>query len=879
VRSRPDSAARGRRRAALVGALSAIVLLSAGPRALAEPVVYQADPQSADCVEPGDTTAGCPPTGGAVTQSARDSESRSSRPRKRDESDTRSGDPDHRGRSPDGPAGRPTAPDTSSPDPQAGGGTAPSTPPGADTTSGTGTGDQQPSPATAGDPFSDLGGRSPSCRRGAAGQSSANCRATGSPAHRYAIGNYTYDIKIDTGVTHFTDNLLAALQTIASFLWLGFLYAIKGVLLALDWAFHLNFINTNINKVQGGLLTMDSIFGLDSGYFSLALSVAALWGMWHGFVRGKYIETIAGLGACVGLMLIALLIVHDPAGTVGKVGNWGDAAGREVASGVAGAVQPGNRTQANEDGLDRGAQAIFDTIVLRPWCALEFGDVNFCLSKPPTDAKYYDDGKKHMDAAASAPTVADLWLRYPANGDERNDLFESWKDHGDTATQSRVQMMQGQSTGKRLALLVLIVAGLLGALLLLGWIAFWLIAYAALALFFLLLAPFVFLMPALGDAGRRGFIGWGKRLLGALIAKLLYAIVLGIVIYVAALIAEMGNPGGLGWLGVWVIEGIFWWVAFLKRHELVNLLTFNAAHGGESTTTRRDGLAGLYYKSRLAQEAMRTVHRPVARHVRRQVAREAMTEAGAARAVARERLGHHAERALNLEYRRGREKLRERRQLQNELKGVESALRAADETRALNEAAKSTHEPGSTLQTRAAPLDPETEQRLRARRAELQDQIDAPEMRRADQLVRRAETNHAEHGSRWTTEDHERWLARRRAELAEKQPAVGDPAIESYQRRMLLASGIDPDRYLTADPQEQRELLQRADHAQRIQKDLLRVVPADGDIERPRYSDLRALRRRIHNQEWREARTQERRAIHREAWRRRARDNVYRVRR
>ena len=232
---------------------------------------------------------------------------------------------------------------TPSPDPQTGGGTAPSTPPGADTTSGTGAGDQQPSPATAGDPFSDLGGRSPSCRRGAAGQSSANCRATGSPAHRYPIGNYTYDIKIDTGVTHFTDNLLAALQTIASFLWLGFLYAIKGVLLALDWAFHLNLINTNIDKVQGGLLTMDGLFGLDSGYFSLALSLAALWGMWHGFVRGKYIETIAGLGACVGLMLIALLIVHDPAGTVGKVGNWGDAAGREVASGVAGAVQPGNR--------------------------------------------------------------------------------------------------------------------------------------------------------------------------------------------------------------------------------------------------------------------------------------------------------------------------------------------------------------------------------------------------------------------------------------------------------------------------------------------------------------------------------------------------------
>jgi hypothetical protein len=878
VRSRLDSVPRGRRRAGLIGALSAIVLLSAGHQALADAVVYQADPAAADCAAgTGDATAGCAPAAGAATQSARDPESRPDRStsrrqgEERDERDKSVGNTDHRGAAADSRADPATTPDPSSPDPQAGGGTAPSTPPGADTTSGTGAGDQQPSPATAGDPFSDLGGRSPSCRRGAAGQGSANCRATGSPAHSHPIGNYTYDIKIDTGVTHFTDNLLAALQTIASFLWLGFLYAIKGVLLALDWAFHLNFINTNINKVQGGLLTMDGLFGLDSGYFSLALSLAALWGMWHGFVRGKYIETIAGLGACVGLMLIALVIVHDPAGTVGKVGNWGDAAGREVASGVAGAVQPGNRAQAQEDGLNRGAQAIFDTIVLRPWCALEFGDVNFCLSKPPTNAKYYDkkDAYKYRADAASAPTIADLWLRFPANGDERNALYESWKSDEDTATQSRVEMMQGQSTGKRLAVLVIIIAGLLGALLLLGWIAFWLIAFAALALFFLLLAPFVFLMPAFGDAGRRGFVNWGKRLLGALIAKLLYAIVLGIVIYVAALIAEMGNPGGLGWLGVWVVEAIFWWVAFLKRHELMDFLTFNAAHGGPGTATRRDGLAGLYFKSRLAQEAMRTVGRPVARKVRQQSAREGMTEAQAASSLARERLAHHADRALDVEYDRAREKLRERRTHQDELRAVDGALRPADEARALREAGGE----------RPSPLPADDEERLRARRGELQQLIDAPGMRQADQLVRRAEANQAEHGRRWTSNDHDRWSARRRLELAEQPTRPEDPDHQAGERQRLIAAGIDPARYDAAGAEERRELLQRAERAQQAQRDLLRSVPADEDIPRPRSADLRALRRHVHDHEWRRARTQQRRAIQRDAWRRRARENVYRPRR
>ena len=291
---------------------------------------------------------------------------------------------------------------------------------------------QQPSPATAGDPFSDLGGRSPSCRQGAAGQGSANCRATGSPAHRYPIGNYTYDIKIDTGLTHFSDNLLAALQTIASFLWLGFLYAIKGVLLALDWAFHLNFINTNIDKVQGGLLTMDGIFGLDSGYFSLALSLAALWGMWHGFVRGKYIETIAGLGACVGLMLIALLIVHDPAGTVGKAGNWGDSRRPRGRLRVAGAVQPGDPAQADEDGLDRGAQAIFDTVVLRPGARSSSAtSTSASASRRPTPSTTTTPGAQGR-RRSRAPTVADLWLAFPANGKERNKLYESWKDDGDT---------------------------------------------------------------------------------------------------------------------------------------------------------------------------------------------------------------------------------------------------------------------------------------------------------------------------------------------------------------------------------------------------------------------------------------------------------------
>jgi hypothetical protein len=317
------------------------------------------------------------------------------------------------------------------------------------------------------------------------------------------------------------------------------------------------------------------------------------------------------------------------------------------------------------------------------------------------------------------------------------------------------------------------------------------------------------------------------------------------------------------------VEAIVWWVAFLKRHELVNLLTLNAAHGGEGTQTRRGGVAGLYYKSRLAQEAMRTVQRPVTRHVRRHVARESMTEAAAARSVARERLAHHAERGLDLEYEQAQRKLRERRDLQNELRGVESALRPADEARALQGAGT----------PQAAPFPVEKESRLRVRREALQEAINAPEMRQADQTVRRASENQASHGRRWTSEDHDRWIERRRRELAQRAPAAGDPGYAAWMDQRLIAAGINPIDFRGATPDEQQQLIERAARANEIQRDLIRGIPDDGDVDRLGYRDLRAVRRTVHDEEWRRARTQARRAIHREAWRRRARENLFRVRR
>ena len=79
-------------------------------------------------------------------------------------------------------------------------------------------------------------------------------------------------------------------------------------------------------------------------------------------------------------------------------------------------------------------------------------------------------------------------------------------------------------------MLALFAIGLLGAILLLAWLAIRLFTQAAIAFVLLLAAPFALFFPLLGDSGRRAFKTWGLTLLGAIVAKVIYAAFLSIVL-------------------------------------------------------------------------------------------------------------------------------------------------------------------------------------------------------------------------------------------------------------------------------------------------------------------------------------------------------------
>ena len=98
--------------------------------------------------------------------------------------------------------------------------------------------------------------------------------------------------------------------------------------------------------------------------------------------------------------------------------------------------------------------------------------------------------------------------------------------------------------------LALVAFGLLGMLLLFGFIAWHLLLAAFMSLIYLLLAPAAVLLPALGEAGRSAFRMWVTRLLGAVASKLIYSFLLGALLMVTRLVAEVDL---VGWFMQWLV--------------------------------------------------------------------------------------------------------------------------------------------------------------------------------------------------------------------------------------------------------------------------------------------------------------------------------------
>jgi hypothetical protein len=475
-----------------------------------------------------------------------------------------------------------------------------------------------PAIAADGSPLAGNGFGSPSCTSQAltsqlSDAERTNCAVSGVDVAPVPLSNYAIDVNIPSGLeASFGDDLYTVVQDLlVTPVWTALVWLIHVVLVALEWCYAIDLLApATLARVSSSLGVAQRVF--TDPWLGLALAVAAVGFAWQGLVRRRVLDTLGQAALLVVMVCAGLWIIADPVGTVGAVGNLADQAALTTVA----ASATGNPDQPVSS-VDGAFGSVFDAAISGPWCYLEFGDVDWCRQPAELDphlratatslevqlrAEASCEGpvtalvqcapggsalQSQLAGAATAlgeaRTNGELFLAIPPGALARSALSDQTATPtlygtlcgsndptsctAPTAPQAEFRGAAG--TWPRVGGLLLIVAGTLGMLLLLGFIALRLLGAALATLLYLMLAPLAVLAPALGESGRDAFRLWLTRLLGAALAKLVYSVALGVVLLIATL---LGSLDGLGWWTQWLLISVFWWTAFEQRHRLLALV-------------------------------------------------------------------------------------------------------------------------------------------------------------------------------------------------------------------------------------------------------------------------------------------------------------------
>lgn len=601
------------------------------------------------------------------------------------------------------------------------------------------------------------------------GQALANCKATGAAANAYPIDNYGYDIRIDGGLDNLVGNVFIGLQTAVAFLWMLMLYALKLVLLLLEWSFSLNLLGDLAQSL--GPAGQRAVNGILIPLLSTGFACLAAWVLWVGLVKRQFSHAFTGTITSLGCLILAAVMLLNPQGTILNGIKMTDQAAGGVFQLVQGKTQVTNVNRAFGD----SQVALWNATALPAWCALEFGDVGWCLKGAipegtpnrsaehctmPANQAVFNWGvylKSCRDSAGpEAKTIADLWLQHPTNGSKREEIFEAWRYDLSTPQGQAVQMMQQDGTLTRFAVLGMVIATMLGAILLFGVIAINLIRASIMLLMMFMLTPFMGLVALLGDSGRATFTAWLHRLAGALLAKLVWATILGVVIFTVELLGT--SPAATrGWLVNWSLMLVVFWTAFLKRDELLGWVsTSNPGRGGEGSMGVGRMMQSAFYATRMAGQLTKPVTKPAGLAARG--AGKAGT--GLARRGAAGVTNHRNARSLIAGQKAD--------QSLGQAATASLGARLAD-SQALADEANSHRGEIATL-SQAARRDPEKAAELAPRLEELRATVASPKYQAAEAHVREAAGNVARTGQQFTPEQLAAEKERRRSELGASAP-------------------------------------------------------------------------------------------------------------
>ncbi len=437
-----------------------------------------------------------------------------------------------------------------------------------------------------------------------AGQS--NCHSSDFEAAAAPTGDYAFDVHINTGVSDWGNDLSASVQNAAQWGWMLLVAIVHGVIVMLEWCYTVDLLKSSaMQAVTKELSRTQATF--TRPWLALALAVAAVLALYHGIVRRQVSETLGQVVLMGVMMLGGFWVIVNPLGTVGALGEWAD----EASLGTLGAVVAGTPA-APDRTLAESMESVFSGTIGGPWCYMEFGNVRWCedsvkstsqLDKTAHEIAAKDRatiGSKSAELLDSAETNGELFLALSANGEQRNSInkYGPFKNevglfnvlcggskepcHGLTAGEAEFRTEHG--TAARVIGLFLIWIGVLGMVLLLGYLALHLLGAAIASLFLLLLAPAAVIAPALGDGGRALFRRWGTWLLGAVCSKLIFSFLLGVVLLMQRSLMGLSM---FGWWAQWLLVSAMWWGAFLKRHHVLGFVHGEHRSGNASGSLLR----------------------------------------------------------------------------------------------------------------------------------------------------------------------------------------------------------------------------------------------------------------------------------------------------
>ncbi len=688
------------------------------------------------------------------------------------------------------------------------------------------------------DPLSGLGIRNPVCDEPAeihSRETRTSCEITGTPETTYPTSDYGFDVFIPTGVTHPIGDFTAAFVTILNGIWLGLLFVLKLVLTLLGLAFGLNPFTDGPTMARISTAVSQIYATVTEPWLSALVVCAGIALAWRGLISRDVAGSVAGTIAAVAMLVLGLWVVHAPRESVGRLASFSN----EVALSVIAAPQSGSL--ADPTGSYAEAMShVWSRLVEVPFAGLDFSDVNWALGPPPEDAvkkaneAFCEDNTAltaladlqhigiHTEEQCAAfaearygkpKRVIDLYLRSSPGSAARAALWNYFDHEEADKYKAKVAAQGGDGVITRLSMLALFAIGLLGALLLLAWLAIRLLTQAAIAFVLLLALPFALFFPLLGDWGRRSFRRFGLALIGAVLAKVIYAAFLSVVLLGIVVLGSV--DGSSGSATGFLLSAAFSWAVFLKRDDLIGWISVGeherlAGLGGVGGVAgfalgRRvaRGPLGVARSAKLAVAARRRERGQLVAETTRRTARSALE--GSTRALAETRLREAHETVSAYEKHRGEGKSdpdgsgRHARSARPESRDGQSAEprppdRQGDEP---NVAA----DPVSTTSS----------------------------YRSAKELIARVGRNQEREGERWTQRDLERFGRQDEALLRESV----DPADHAHR------IGLDRRRFEKLSGPEREHAEQRIEKARRRDAQRLEVSADDGELparERPRLA-------------------------------------------